>query len=264
MENTKREGGVKKALAVVVNVLTYLFFAVCILSLVISVISKRDADGAVNIFGRQMRIVLSPSMESCAETDVSKFEVGSIKTRSMVFIELVPEDAGEALEWYSELKVGDVLTFRYTYVTQETITHRITEIEEKDGGYIIKLKGDNKASDANTLTQTIDTSVTGSTNYVIGKVTGQSYALGLLISAVKSTVGIIFIVIIPAAVIAVFEIIRLVSVLGENRRIKTESEIKRRDEELEAMRRELERLRQNAADSNSGDADPIEDSDENN
>ena len=42
------------------------------------------------------------------------------------------ENAEEAKAWYADLKVGDVLTFKYVYVRQETITHRIIDIEEKN------------------------------------------------------------------------------------------------------------------------------------
>ena len=46
------------------------------------------------------------------------------------------------------VKVGDVLTFRYVYATQVTITHRITSItEEANGEFIIELAGDNKNSE---------------------------------------------------------------------------------------------------------------------
>ena len=84
------------------------------------------------------------------------------------------------------------MTFKYVYARQETITHRITEITEKPaGGYVIKLEGDNKNSDTETLAQTIDTSLADSPNYVVGKVTGQSYVLGLLITALKSPVGLV-------------------------------------------------------------------------
>ncbi len=239
----------RKAASILLSVLTYLFFAVCVLSLMLSVLAKRDVDGAVSIGGWQMRVVVSDSMASCPETDVSGYSIGSIPIRSMVFIELVPTDEKEANDWYASLRVGDVLTFRYVYVTQETITHRITSITPKEsGGYIIELEGDNKASDADTLSQTIDTSLTDSPNYVIGRVTSQSYPLGFLVTALKSPVGIVCIVIIPCVIIAIFEIFRLVGALTENRRKREREEQQRRDEEFEEMKRQLELLqKQNQA-----------------
>ncbi len=247
MTNIKSTGKVRRIFSVLLNALTYIFFAVCIVALALSVLSKRDADGAVSIGSLQMRVVVSDSMAECPETDVSAYEIGSIRLKSLVFIEQVPEDEQEAEAWYSSLKVGDVLTFRYVYVTQETITHRITSITPKEsGGYIIELTGDNKASDTNTLSQTIDTSVVDSPNYIIGKVTGQSYPLGLLVTALKSPVGIICIVIIPSIIIAIFEVIRLVGALTEKRRALEREEQKKRDEEFEAMKRKLELLQERA------------------
>ncbi len=248
MSNDKPKTKAQKVIGTILNVLTYLFFAICLIALVLSVTAKRDVDGAVNLWGKQMRVVVSDSMGKCDQTDVSGYEIKDIPIKSMIFIDLIPEDEGEAAEWYADLKVGDVLTFRYAYVQQETITHRITEITPKEtGGYIIKLEGDNKASDANTLSQTIDTSLTDSPNYVIGKVTGQSYAIGLLTTAVKSPVGIVCIVIIPCAIIAIFEIFRLVNALTENRRKKERDEQKKRDAEFEEMKRQLEFLQQQQA-----------------
>ncbi len=244
-EETKPKSKPKKILDITLNVITYLFFALCLVALVLSVAAKRDADGAVSLWGKQMRVVVSDSMAENADTDVSSYEIKDIPIRSMIFIDLVPEDAAEAEAWYADLKVGDVLTFRYVYVKQETITHRITEIEPKEtGGYIITLEGDNKASDSNTLTQTIDTSLEDSPNYILGKVTGQNYLLGLLVTAVKSPIGIVCIVIIPCLIIAVFEIFRLVGALTENRRKKEREEQKKRDEEFEEMKRQLELLQQ--------------------
>lgn len=243
MSTEKPQSKARKVINIVLNILTYLFFAICLIALVMSVMAKRDIDGAVNLWGKQMRVVISDSMAECPETDVSGYEIKDIPIRSMIFIDLIPEDAAEAEAWYADLKVGDVLTFRYVYVQQETITHRITSITPKEsGGYIIELEGDNKASESSTLSQTIDTSLEDSPNYIIGKVTGQNYLLGLLTTAVKSPVGIVCIVIIPCVIIAIFEIFRLVNALTENRRKKEREEQEKRDAEFEEMKRQLELL----------------------
>ena len=121
-------------------------------------------------------------MDKCELTDVSGYRIKSIPVKSCIFVQVAPEDEEQKKEWYARLKVGDVLTFRYVYTRQETITHRIVSIEEKDsGGYIITLEGDNKNADSEQLRQTIDTSLTDSPNYIIGKVTGQSYFLGIIV-----------------------------------------------------------------------------------
>ena len=164
----------KKVLKITANVLTYVFLALCIVAIFLTISAKKNGDG-LTILGKQFRLVVSESMEKSEFTDVSDFEIKDIPLGSLVFVEVVPEDETQKAKWYDGLKEGDVLTFRYTYTTQITITHRIVDIRDNGkGGYFIDLKGDNKTSStSSTLEQTIDTSEDG-LNYVIGKVTGQS------------------------------------------------------------------------------------------
>ncbi len=241
----EKKSKISKIFTVTLNVLTYVFFALCIFALIVSVSAKKDKDGAVNIFGSQARIVVSNSMEKCDQTDVSEYEIKDIPIKSMVFIELVPEDKEEAKAWYQTLKVGDVLTFRYVYNRQVTITHRIQNIEEIEGGRIFTLVGDNKDSDANTLTQKINTTLESSPNYIIGKVTGQSHFLGVLITAVKSPVGIICIIIVPCLIIMGVEIFRIASYFTAKKRQKGREEQAQKDAELAELKKQLERLQQN-------------------
>ncbi len=236
----------KKIGSIVLNVLMYLFFFVCIIALVLTVGAKRDVDGAVSLFGRQYRVVLSDSMAACEATPVDGYDIGSIPVRSLITVELVPEDPAEAEAWYATVKKGDVLTFRYLYATQETITHRVVSdpVKKPTGGYIITLVGDNKDSDSGLLEQVIDTSqVATSPNYVIGRVIGQNYPLGVLVSAIKQPVGIICIVILPSLAILCYEIYRLYTALTEGKRKKEEEERQRRDAEYEELKRQLEILR---------------------
>lgn len=231
---------VQKVGKIAANILLYVFIAVCLFSVILTISSKKDADGTATIFGVQMRSVLSPSMEKCDATDVSGYEIKDIPTGSMVFIEVVPEDPEEAAQWYANLEIGDVLTFKYVYVKQETITHRITGIRQNaDGGYTIRLEGDNKNSDSETLTQTINTSEKNSPNYVIGKVTGQSYLLGLFVKTMKSPVGLICIVIIPSLIIVILEILKIIKLLGADKRKQEQEEKERTANELDELRRRL-------------------------
>ena len=71
----KNNETLKKFWNIASTVLVYLFIAICIFSVVIAIASKKDSDGTATIFGKQMRIVISPSMEKCDQTDVSKFEI---------------------------------------------------------------------------------------------------------------------------------------------------------------------------------------------
>lgn len=243
---------IKKILSVSLNVFMYIFLALCIFLLVVSVTSKKDSDGAVNIFGGQMRIVVSDSMAKCDETydTIKQYKIKDIPLRSMVFIECVPENETEANAWYSKLKKGDVLTFKYSYGMQVTITHRIVEIAPNDnGGYTIVLEGDNRAPKTDdgiktTVSQQIihTEQRDSSPNFVVGKVTGQSKLLGLLVYAVKQPVGIALIVIVPCLIIMVMEIVRIVSVLGEEKRRKAAEVQERQSNEIEELRRQLASL----------------------
>ena len=249
MEKAKTK--MKKIGGIALDVLMYVFLAICIFSVVLTVLSKRDADGAANVFGFQMRVVTSDSMAKCELTDVSDYKIKDIPVRSMVFVKTVLDDPADADEWYGKLKAGDVLTFRYVYATQVTITHRIISITEKEtGGFIIELAGDNKNAEDGQLTQVIDTSIPNSTNYVIGKVVGQSYLLGLIMSLLMQPVGIVLMIIVPCFVIILLEILKISRVFGEDKKNRKQEEREKTNSELEELRRklaELERLKQQSA-----------------
>ncbi len=233
----------KKIGKIAYNVIMYFFLAVCAIALVLTITAKRSDDGAAEIFGYQLRTVLTPSMEKCDETDVSGFGIKSIPKDSMILVQSVPEDKAEADKWYSELRVGDVLTFRYVYVTQITITHRITSITEKEsGGYIIELAGDNKSSDTSQLYQTIDTSDETSPSYVLGKVTAVFSVLGFIVSLLKTPIGLIFIVIIPCFIIILLEILKILGAYNAVKQKHSKEEAKKKDEELEELKKRLAAL----------------------
>ncbi len=225
---------------VLLNTLLVLFFIVCVFGLFLSVSAKKSSDGAVDLFGYEARFVLTESMEKNKDTDTSKFKIKEIKQKSLVFIEKVPTNEKQAEKWYAALKIGDVLTFRYGNIG-EPITHRIVDIEEKKntGGYIITLRGDNHAEGTQAAEQVVDTSQKESLNYIIGKVKGQSYALGLLVYAVKTPVGIVFIVIVPCLIIIGLEILRIVSVLNESKKQKQAEEKAKQEDEIERLKKRL-------------------------
>ena len=233
----------KKIWNIVLNVLTYVFLAICIFSVFMTVLSKRDSDGAAEIFGYQFRVVTSDSMGACEYTDVSGFEIKDIPIRSLVFVKTMPEDPAKADEWYRGLEVGDVLTFRYVYSTQVTITHRITSITEKPtGGFVIELAGDNKNSEDGQLTQVIDTSIPNNTNYVIGQVTGQAYLLGVILGFLMTPLGIILVIIMPCFIIILLEILKIVKTLTADKKEREREEKENKEKELEELRRRLAEL----------------------
>ncbi len=188
-----------------------LFLAFCTLAVLISAGARQSETGGVGFMGYEVLLVTTSSMEKNAETDISGYEIGSIPLHSAVLVEDVPTNEGEADAFYRSLKVGDVLTFRYMYAQQMTITHRITSIKEKPtGGFLIELRGDNSTEGAESGTQRIDTSKTNSKNYVIGKVTATSHVLGLLVNALQSDRGLVLFVIIPCTAIVIAEIFNII------------------------------------------------------
>ncbi len=236
----------KKIGNIVLDVVIYVFFAVCIFALICTIMAKQSSDdGAITIFGTQMRVVVSESMEKCDAVDVSEYKIKDIPISSLVFIETVPDDPVKAKAWYDNLAVGDVLTFRYVITAQqETITHRITEKTEKEGGWIIELQGDNRNSEDGVMTQTIDTTLANkSLNFIIGKVTGTSLVLGAALNFLKEPIGIVLCIILPSLIIMVYEIYKLFGALNAKKIKAEEDKHQRQEAEMEVLKLQLEMLR---------------------
>lgn len=243
-DNSGNKGSIfKKILGIIGDVFLFVLIVAALFVLAVSVASKKDSDGTATIFGYQLRFVQSESMAECELTDVSGYEIKSIPLKSCVFIEIVPEAEEDRQKWYDGLKVGDVLTFKYVYVRQETITHRIVNIVPKsDGGYLITLEGDNKNSESGVLSQTVDTSLQDSVNYIIGKVKGHSYVLGVIVYALKTPVGLTCFIIVPCLIIIAFEVFRLVHVFGKDKKERQREREEKQTEEIEELKRRLAEL----------------------
>ena len=249
----KNKSILKIVFNVIIDILLVLFIACAAFVLVINITSKKDSDGTATIFNTQLRLVASDSMAQCDETDVSKFEIKSIPIKSCVFVETIPTDETKKQEWLSNIKVGDVLTFRYTYTKQETITHRVVSIEPKTGGYIFTLAGDNKSSDSGVLKQVIDTTLVDSPNYIVGKVKGQSYFLGLIIYALRSTWGTVFFIVIPCLIIITVSVVRIVKVIMVEKKEKSLEQVKSQSQEIEELRKQIELLQKEKTNAKSED-----------
>lgn len=235
----KSQAKLKTTTSLILNVLLYVFLVICMISVSVTLLSKKDDDGA-ELFGYQMRIVISESMAKSEGTDVSKYDIKSIPLNSMVFIQTVPDDPKEAEKWYSKIEVGDVLTFKYLYARQETITHRVVDkLEKPGGGYIFSLEGDNKASGQHVMTQVIDTTDTNSPNYIIGKVTAKSFLFGLFISLMQQPAGIVLVVIVPCFIIIMMEVFKIIGVINEDKKKKALEETRKKNDEIEELRRRL-------------------------
>ena len=240
----------KRIAAILGDVLLFAFIGICCFVVVLTIVSKKDVDGTATIFGYQLRFVKTASMEKCDATydEIKQYDIKDIPINSLLFIETVPKDEAQALQWYSEIKVGDVLTFKYVYdYKQETITHRVTDINEYydgDGvllGYDITLRGDNIPEGTNAQEQYIYTYEPEALNYVVGKVVSQNRFLGLLAAALKTPLGLILVVMVPCSVIIITEVVRVVNLLNADKKEKAEREKSEKQKEIDDLK---ERLRQ--------------------
>jgi signal peptidase I len=102
------------------NIITILLAALLIFMLFI-VISSKAAGGEPQVFGYQLKTVLSGSMEP------------GIKTGSIIAVKL----AGET----NKFKIGDVITFKMD--EQNLATHRIIEVVKSGDQVMYRTKGDN-------------------------------------------------------------------------------------------------------------------------
>lgn len=234
---------IKKSLKIFTDILVLIIALLALSLLIIALMSKKDSDGAADIFGYQIRTIISDSMDKSPQTNVEDYKIKSLPVKSLIIIQMVPKEENVKKSFYDSIEVGDVLTFRYVYFSQETITHRVISKEKDlDGGWIIKLTGDNKVSENNTGIQTIYTSDTSSSNYIIGKVIYANLLFGVIINGIKEPLGLILLIIFPSLIIAIIQIIRIVSIIKLNKHKEINNDEK--DEEIEALKREIELIKQ--------------------
>ena len=175
-------GKTKDGHAGVRKVIHMLLFAALALAAAGAVLALQLFVGG-GLFGYGAKIVMSSSMEKNPSVNVEEEAIKDIPVRSLVVIELIPENEIERETFYRKLRVGDVLTFSYRAAGEGIlITHRVQEIEKSGNGYRITLRGDNGTLAG---TQVIDTADKNSKNRIIGRVVYCSHALGVLICALR-------------------------------------------------------------------------------
>lgn len=238
-ENTKKKRN--KALKIMGNVIFYtvfaFFFAVACFSVTSRLTGGRIGDS-------QYLVVVSSSM---AGEKQEEYDIKTIPVKSLIKVDLIKD--GKEDEFYSSLKKGDVITFNYIPLDNNTITHRIisdpTRLE--DGTYVYELKGDAVEGEGNIQTLYSD----GRNGEILGKVSFVSLPLGEMYFFISSKVGTVVLVILPSSAICVFEIAKIIYVVSENNRKKKEAvelaeketkakEIEDKNKEIEELRRQLE------------------------
>ena len=152
----------------------------------------------------EAKIVVSGSMDG----EPRDYPIKTIPTGSMVVIHKV-----DGTDFYSTLKVGDVLTFDYIHpVSKENmvVTHRIIKIEENNEVYTYTLKGDSIADDPTNGSVQVVTSDSGD---VIGKVVGVSHWLGELVIFLSTWTGKFCLIVIPCILLIIYEVTNIIRAL---------------------------------------------------
>ncbi|MBB6450140.1 signal peptidase [Geomicrobium halophilum] len=156
------------------GVTTALLFTLLIVT-VFAVISTQAADGEPEVFGYQLKTVLSGSMEP------------GIQTGSIISIQPT-EDQGQ-------FEKGDVITF--TNADDTLITHRIHEVQNEGQQYITK--GDNN--------NTTDAEPVLAEN-VVGEYTGFTIPyVGYAIDFATSDQGAVLLLIVPGILLVIYSIV---------------------------------------------------------
>lgn len=194
MERSQSKIGVKamkKVTSILSGALTTLL-TIILLVTVAAVVTTQVTDGEPSLFGYQIKIVLSGSMEP------------GIDTGSVILVRAVDEPG--------VYQVGDVVTFQ-TY-EGPLVTHRIHEVI--DGGQSYITKGDNNPLPD---TQVLEPSM------VVGEYTGMTIPyLGHVFSFVSSDVGVIFLFIIPGVLLVLYSLYTIVQALREVDRLSKEQQ----------------------------------------
>ena len=164
----------------ILNISSYVLFALIILAiLVVSFVAiQSKVTGATpSIGGFQILKVVSGSMEPAIHT-------GSV----IVMREIDP----------TQLKIGDIVTFRSVDYDSQLITHRISKIENTAmNGLIFTTRGD--ANDVDDITPLPASQVKGTEVFTIP-------LLGYVLNFIQSREGLLLLIIVPGILLAVYEI----------------------------------------------------------
>ena len=255
-EEQAKTPGWKKALSIVewAGIILLLVFDIFIMSMRFS----SNDSGATNFFGNQVYIVLTGSMQGSDEyyAEHPEFEIQACPIDSAVFVKKAPEpiiteDEGNeekiaqkqaALdEFYSDVKIGDILTFYYQIGKTVIVTHRVVDIRVADGKYgkvyNYTLMGDNPSGDQVVSAQSPTQSANSTTGLIIGKVTRVDMPLGWFLSNVIGNRVLIGILLIgPAAIMFIYEIGKIALILHKDYRERHPSAA---EVELAALRERL-------------------------
>ncbi|MDR3601030.1 MAG: signal peptidase I [Desulfosporosinus sp.] len=161
------------------NLITLILAVLMVATLYISVSSR--VNGTPKVLGLQMYEVLSGSMEP------------GIHTGSVIFDKMGVD--------VKKLKVGDVITFKAADNPKMLITHRIVQVKDNGGALAFQVKGDaNDSADATPVE---------AANVVAQYDNITIPFVGFYLSFMKSTMGIILLIMVPGALLIISTMVGL-------------------------------------------------------
>ena len=233
MKNNEKYSSVKHKLKLLTTILSWTVFVLLILIATIlvyyfittRVLSKKNTTYRP-AFG--LYTIISPSMEKTLNIyDV----IVNVKIKNQ-----------------NDIKVGDIITFISTSTSSKgmTITHRVIEIsEDENGNKLFKTKGDNNTS-PDPKPATFEN--------IIGKVLFKIPQLGRLQSILTTKWGWLILVVVPAFIIILYDILKLLRLYGAEKsieeintqvNIKKEKEIENKKAIEEKLKKKYKSLRRN-------------------
>jgi hypothetical protein len=254
---TPSEKKPRKGWTIAKNVLFYTVISFFLAVAVFGIVNR--VNGGTLTFGNdEVRIVLTGSMEKptypdtaegkaeeqADEAKIATYPIGHIKTGSAVVIYKTPTDAAAAQKFYSELAVGDVITFNHAETinggTQTVlISHRIIGKSQDPSTqiYTFITKGDaNGAADSNPPNSDPEY------HEIVGKVTKVSYGWGSFLTFLTGKWGILTFVIIPCVLVAGYEIGKIITMLAADRKAKRALAAKNSEDKIAALQAQLAAL----------------------
>lgn len=157
---------------------------------------------AVPYFGNKALIVRSGSMQP------------AIGVGDLVVVKGADRIVTPAPGTFPKYKVGDVVAFSGEKDAKTITTHRVVNIDAKDGKIAYTTKGDaNNAPDGNLVAE----------GRILGKTTIKIPALGKIFAMAKTRNGFLALVVLPAILVIIFEFFNIFREIGKIRQKKVES-----------------------------------------
>ena len=211
----------KKILSIVANVFVWLFVAFSLVTTLLVFSAQSDADGVPALFGKSMITIESDSMSP------------TFKRGDLILIEKL-SGKEDTLARVKEIEVGEIITFWAPIdingdgQLNDINTHRVEE--KTDSGF--KTKGDNNAM-ADTYTVSY-TDVIG-----VAKENSGIPGVGAVIGFLQTSMGFLICIVLPLVIFFLYELIRFVKIVFEEKAKKTAGTVSAETEE-EIKRRAIE------------------------